>query len=128
MFQSPHSRGTTELSIQLLGRNDLVTWAWEEHGVELTHDETGLGLLDDHLDEWRDDPLFGPKLGNEAGLFLGGVLVSVVDGARWVAWPNGHPVVRLSSGRDVDATALAAQRILSESTSLLHVLVEARRG
>ena len=41
-------------------------------------------------------------LGNDAGLYLGTVVVRTVPGARWEIWPNGQPVVRLDSGREID--------------------------
>ncbi|HVB70145.1 MAG TPA: DUF6278 family protein [Acidimicrobiales bacterium] len=128
MFQAPRTHGTTEISGQLLGGTELIEWVRDERGLELTHDESGVRLLEENIDEWRHDPVLGPKLGNEAGLFLGGVLVNVIDGARWVAWPNGHPVVRLVSGREVDVTALVARRIIADPTSLLDVVDLARRG
>jgi len=30
-------------------------------------------------------------LGNEAGLFPGSVITVSIPGARWPAWPTGHP-------------------------------------
>lgn len=39
---------------------------------------------------------------SDAGRFLGTVIVSTIHGAHWRLWPNGHPVVRLASGRDLD--------------------------
>jgi len=57
-------------------------------------------------------------LGHEGGLFLGTVLVVNVPGARWRLWPNGHPVIRLPSGRDLGVVALAHDRA-TKGTPLL---------
>ena len=65
-------------------------------------------------------PIQGDKLIKErlAGLFLGSVIVATVAGARWRLWPNGHPVVRLASGRDLDVDTMANDRV-SKGTTLL---------
>jgi hypothetical protein len=43
------------------------------------------------------------------------VIVSTIHAAHWRLWPNGHPVVRLASGRDLDVIALANDRLRSDS-------------
>lgn len=50
-------------------------------------------------------------LASEAGLFLGTVIIASVPRARWQVWPNGHPVVSLSSGHDLDVLAMAHDRV-----------------
>lgn len=62
--------------------------------AEATADEHGLRAL--HAD--------GP-------LYLGIVLVRQLPGASWHVWPNGHPVIRLGSGRDLDVVAMANDRM-----------------
>jgi hypothetical protein len=42
----------------------------------------------------------------DGGLYLGTVLVRHLHQALWQVWPNGHPVVRLPSGRDLDVVAV----------------------
>jgi hypothetical protein len=64
-------------------------------------------------------------LGNEIGLYLGTVIVRNVLGARWHAWPNGHPVVRLHSGRELDVIALVGQRLRDGGPELLSIYSEA---
>jgi hypothetical protein len=49
--------------------------------------------------------------GTEAGLFLGTVIVATIPGARRRLRPDGHPVVRLATGRDLDVVAMANDRM-----------------
>jgi hypothetical protein len=64
-------------------------------------------------------------VGNEAGQFLGTVIVSTIHGAHWRLWPNGHPVVRLASGRDLDVIALAHDRVDSGQPRLADAYADA---
>ena len=43
--------------------------------------------LDQLLPRWRDDPEAPAWLGNDAGLYLGTVIVRTVPGAAWQIWP-----------------------------------------
>jgi hypothetical protein len=61
----------------------------------------------------------------EAGLFLGSVIVATVTGAHWRLWPNGHPVVRLASGRDLDVTAMASERVSKGAPRLADIYADA---
>jgi hypothetical protein len=95
----------------------LRTWA-RAHGIELEGVPKDLGLLDQALDEainQANSELGGQlriaAVTGEAGLFLGNVIIGTVSGARWQLWPNGHPVVRLSSGRDLDVVTVAYDRV-----------------
>ena len=74
-------------------------------GVELDDSAASLEALDQLLPGWRDDEESLSWLGNDAGLYLGTVIVRTVPGAAWDFWPNGQPVVRLSSGREFDVVA-----------------------
>lgn len=102
----------------LLGRcHQLHIWA-RAHGFELEGVPEDLGLLDQALDEainQAGSELGGPlriaALASEAGLFLGTVIIASDPGARWQVWPNGHPVVSLSSGHDLDVVAMAHDRV-----------------
>ena len=58
--------------------------------------------LDQLLPRWREDAEILPWLGNDAGLYLGTVIVRTVPGAAWEIRPDGQPVVRLASGREFD--------------------------
>ncbi|MGX1240884.1 hypothetical protein RKD46_001988 [Streptomyces pseudovenezuelae] len=43
--------------------------------------------------------------GNDAGLYLGTVIVRTVPGAAWDLRSDGQPVIRLESGREFDVVA-----------------------
>jgi Family of unknown function (DUF6278) len=95
----------------------LRTWA-RTRGWELEDTPDDLRLLDlalgEAIGEARGE-LGGParvaRLGPDAGLFLGTVLLATVPAARWRLWPNGHPLIRLPSGRDLDVVAMASDRV-----------------
>ncbi|MEW2296481.1 DUF6278 family protein [Streptomyces sp. NPDC006743] len=72
-----------------------------EAGVRLDGSAASLEALDQLLPRWRDDAETAGRLGIDAGLYLGTVIVRTVPGAVWELWPNGHPVVRLASGREI---------------------------
>jgi hypothetical protein len=112
----------------LLGHCDrLQDWA-RVQGFGLEPEPADLALLDEAIDRVID--LQGrhtqmSAIGNEAGRFLGTVIVSTIHGARWRLWPNGHPVVRLSSGRDLDVIALAHDRVGSGQPRLADIYADA---
>lgn len=116
----------------LLGRcEQLRTWA-RAHGFELDGAPQELGLLDHALDEAIDQArgeLGGPMqiaaVGNQAGLFLGTVIIATVPGAHWRVWPNGHPVVRLPANRDLDVVVMANDRVSKGAPLLADVYVDA---
>jgi hypothetical protein len=99
-----------------------------DHGVELDGHAASLAVLDSRLDEWNADPSHHGKvdLGNEVGLYLGNVMLSDVAGAHWTIWPNGHPVIALASGRELDVVALANERLIHSGTSLPALFEQAR--
>ncbi|MBY8865575.1 MULTISPECIES: DUF6278 family protein [Streptomyces] len=86
----------------LLGACELLRAQAAEAGVRLDESAASLEALDQIMPAWRDDPEKVSDLGNDAGLYLGTVVVRTVPGAVWALWPNGHPVVRLASGREFD--------------------------
>jgi Family of unknown function (DUF6278) len=98
-----------------------------DHGVVLNDDAQSLELLDAHLDEWNADPSHHEKvdLGNEAGIYLGNVILKNVVDARWRVWPNGHPVIALPSGRQLDVTALVSDRLRRSGPSLQSIYARA---
>ena len=103
----------------------LRTWARTHGGFELENIPEDLPLLDSALDqaiELARSELGGGSrialLGTQAGLYLGTVIVVTVSGARWRLWPNGHPVVRLPSGRDLDVVDIGNDRVCTGSPLL----------
>ncbi|MEV6542369.1 DUF6278 family protein [Streptomyces sp. NPDC051665] len=74
-------------------------------GVQLDDSVGSLEALDQLVPRWRDDEETVSWLGNDAGLYLGTVIVRTVPGAAWAIWPDGQPVVRLDSGREFDVVA-----------------------
>ncbi|MGW0994927.1 DUF6278 family protein [Streptomyces sp. NPDC002520] len=71
-------------------------------GVDLDDTPASLEALDQLVPRWRDDAETLPWLGNDAGLYLGTVVVRTVPGAVWRIRPDGEPVIRLPSGREVE--------------------------
>ncbi|NBM19142.1 DUF6278 family protein [Streptomyces sp. GC420] len=93
-------------------------------GLELDDSPASLGALDQLPPRWRDDPESLPWLGNDAGLYLGTVIVRTVPGAVWQLWPDGRPVVRLPSGRDVDVVEAGLDWAVSGAPELSQVFAE----
>lgn len=90
---------------ELLSECELLRSHASRAGVELDDTPVSLEALDQLLPRWRDDAEILPWLGNDAGLYLGTVIVRTVPGAAWEIWPDGQPVVRLASGREFDVVA-----------------------
>jgi len=119
VFRSPGGRG-----IEWAGPGPstrLDEWA-RTSGFTASRDREGLALVDAHVAAWRADAEVEASLANEVGLYLGAVLVAQVPGARWHVWPNGHPVLRMRDGRDVDVTDVVARRLDGSISSLTAVL------
>ncbi|WP_433893533.1 DUF6278 family protein [Streptomyces sp. CA-111067] len=110
---------------ELLGECELLRTRAADEGVELDGSEGSLSALDQLVPNWRDDPDVLSWLGNDAGLYLGTVMVRTVPGATWRVWPNGHPVVRLATGREIDTVDLGHGWAESGSPELSQVLAEA---
>ncbi|SPE99974.1 DUF6278 family protein [Streptomyces sp. MA5143a] len=90
-----------ERIVELLSECELLRAQAQQAGVELDDSAASLEALDQLVPRWRDDEETATWLGNDAGLYLGTVVVRTVPGARWEIWPNGQPVVRLASGREI---------------------------
>ncbi|MDK1472180.1 DUF6278 family protein [Streptomyces sp. 549] len=71
-------------------------------GFALDDSPDSLEALDQMVPRWRDDPEALAPLATDAGLYLGTVIVRTVRGAFWEVWPNGRPVIRFASGRQLD--------------------------
>jgi hypothetical protein len=75
-------------------------------GLRLDDSAASLYALDQLVPDWRDDPAISEWLGQDAGLYLGTVIVRTVHGAGWELLPDGSPMVVLANGRRVDAVAV----------------------
>ncbi|MFJ4897844.1 DUF6278 family protein [Streptomyces sp. NPDC088727] len=109
---------------QLLAECDLLRVRAGERGLELDDSPVSLAALDQLPPRWRDDPEELPWLGNDAGLYLGTVLVRNVPGAHWHIWPSGQPVVRLASGREIDVVEAGLGWAMSGSPELSQIYSE----
>jgi hypothetical protein len=112
---------------EVLGRCPaLHSWA-EGRGLALSGVPEDLQMLDQELDGQPDDALLTPPAG-EVGLFLGSVIVNSAVGAQWRVWPNGHPIVVTTSGRELDVVALANRRLSTDGARLADVYADAVAG
>ncbi|MEU5013980.1 DUF6278 family protein [Streptomyces sp. NPDC021749] len=118
-------RADPESVIELLSECELLRSHAATAGVELDDSVRSLERLDQLQPDWRDDPEVAPWLGNDAGLYLGTVLVRTVRGAAWHVWPDGQPVVRLASGREIDVVAAGHQWADDGAPELSQVYAEA---
>jgi len=91
---------------ELLSECELLREQAAAAGVELDDSPASLARLDQLMPRWREDDERASWLGNDAGLYLGTVVLLTVPGAAWEVWPNGHPVIRLAGGREVDVVEL----------------------
>ncbi|MFD7707373.1 DUF6278 family protein [Streptomyces sp. NPDC059786] len=86
---------------ELLGECELLRSHAAAAGLELDDSPASLNALDQLPPRWRDDPEALPWIGNDAGLYLGTVVVRTVPGAAWLLRSGGSPAVRLASGREI---------------------------
>ncbi|MER6911950.1 DUF6278 family protein [Streptomyces sp. NPDC000594] len=110
---------------ELLSECELLRVRAEERGLALDDTPASLTALDQLPPRWRDDPEELPWVGNDAGLYLGTVIVRTVPGARWHIWPGGHPVVRLASGREIGVVEAGLDWALTGAPQLAQVYAEA---
>jgi hypothetical protein len=113
---------------ELLSECELLREQAAAAGVELDDTPASLEHLDQLLPRWREDPEAASWLGNDAGLYLGTVIVHRMPGAGWELWPNGHPVVRLASGRELDVVALGHDWAIDGAPELSAVYNEVDEG
>ncbi|WP_326595715.1 DUF6278 family protein [Streptomyces sp. NBC_01803] len=109
---------------QLLSECDLLRDRAERAGVVLGDSPVSLEALDQLLPRWRDDPEELPRLANDAGLYLGTVIVRTVPGARWEPGPEGRPIVVMASGREVDVVAAGQEWADTGTPELSQVYAE----
>lgn len=110
---------------ELLSECELLRVRAGQSGLELDDSPASLEALDQLPPHWRDDPEELPWLGNDAGLYLGTVIVRTVEGAHWHIWPGGHPVVRLVSGREIQVVEAGLDWAVSGAPELSQVYAEA---
>ncbi|MBP5890166.1 DUF6278 family protein [Streptomyces scabiei] len=108
----------------LLAECELLRAQAAQAGVRLDDSASSLEALDQLVPRWRDDDERAAWLGNDAGLYLGTVVVRTVPGARWEIWPNGQPVVRLASGREIDVVEAGQQWAASGAPELSQLYAE----
>lgn len=103
----PEKRGAPDPEgiAELLAECELLRSHAFRAGVQLDDTAASLEAVDQLVPRWRDDEEVLPWLGNDAGLYLGTVIVRTVPGAAWKIRPDGQPVVRLASGREFDVVA-----------------------
>ncbi|MBO0831099.1 MAG: hypothetical protein J2P28_07160 [Actinobacteria bacterium] len=101
--------------------------------LRLLDQEIELRLLDQEIDLWLldeavDQPPPGgdmTALAGEVGRFLGTVIIRTGTGARWRVWPNGHPVIRTVSGRELDVFAMASSSVSGDGPWLADIYADA---
>ncbi|MFC8124885.1 DUF6278 family protein [Streptomyces sp. NPDC057302] len=110
---------------ELLSECELLRSQAATAGLELDDSPASLSALDQLLPRWRDDPELLPWLGNDAGLYLGSVIVRTVPGTTWHVWPGGSPVVRLASGREIQVVEAGLDWAVQGAPELSQVYGEA---
>ncbi|MCX4704633.1 DUF6278 family protein [Streptomyces sp. NBC_01373] len=109
---------------ELLSECELLRSQASQEGVQLDDTAASLEALDQLVPRWRDDEEVLPWLGNDAGLYLGTVIVRTVPGAAWDLWPDGQPVIRLASGREFDVVASGQEWAVSGVPELSQLYAE----
>ncbi|MDO0924952.1 DUF6278 family protein [Streptomyces sp. TG1A-8] len=102
----------------LLSECELLRSQAARSGVRLDDTPASLEALDQLVPRWRDDAETLPRLGNDAGLYLGTVVVRTVAGAAWRIRSDGEPVVRLASGREVEVVVSGREWAVSGAPEL----------
>jgi uncharacterized protein DUF6278 len=117
--------GAADGVAELLSECELLRVRAGQGGLELDDSPASLGQLDQLPPRWREDPEELPWLGNDAGLYLGTVIVRHVPGASWHVWPSGQPVVRLASGREILVVQAGLEWAVNGAPELAQVYGEA---
>ncbi|MFF5443954.1 DUF6278 family protein [Streptomyces sp. NPDC012888] len=94
-------------------------------GLELDESPASLEALDQLMPRWRRDPEATPWLGNDAGFYLGTVIIRTVPGACWQVRPSGQPVIRLASGRELNVVEAGVSWAMTGSPELCQAHAEA---
>ncbi|SCD36354.1 hypothetical protein GA0115239_101020 [Streptomyces sp. BpilaLS-43] len=109
---------------ELFAECELLRARAKQSGLRLDDTPASLSALDQIPPRWRDDPDELPWLGNDAGLYLGTVLVRTVPGAAWDVLASGQPVVRLASGREIDVVTAGLDWAMTGSPELSEMYAE----
>lgn len=117
-------KDTAQLTDLLADCRKLRAWA-QEHEVNLDDSPHSLAALDQGLGLATED--MRRALENDCGLYLGTVIVRFRSHARWHVWPNGHPVVRLASGRELDVIAAVQDKANAGQSPLAALYADAAR-
>lgn len=126
VYGSPGFDDPARLVHSLGASDDFRAWT-ALNGVTLTDEPAGLAELDRHLGGWLADPDIGPRLTNEIGLYVGAVMVRHVPGAVWSIRPNGQPVVRLASEKEISVIHQAVRRCAQGRPRLQEIYSQAGR-
>jgi hypothetical protein len=127
VFGSPGFERDADGLHEHLGQcQQLRAWA-EGRGLALSSIQADLRWLDQEIDAESGDAETMPSA-SEVGLFLGTVIINSSPGAQWRVWPNGHPVVRTASGRELDVVALANLRFRAGAPLLADAYADAVGG
>ncbi|MFJ6792773.1 DUF6278 family protein [Streptomyces sp. NPDC091268] len=97
-------------------------------GLELDGSPASLEALDQLMPRWRRDPEAVPWLGNDAGFYLGTVIITSIPGTAWEVWPNGQPIIRLASGRELNVVESGVSWAMTGSPELSQAYAEASEG
>ncbi|MFD8145026.1 DUF6278 family protein [Streptomyces sp. NPDC059708] len=97
-------------------------------GLELDQTPASLEALDQLMPRWRRDPEAAPWLGNDAGFYLGTVIVRSIPGSSWRVRPNGQPVIGLASGRELGVVESGVSWAMTGSPELSQAYAEASEG
>ncbi|MFG2636824.1 DUF6278 family protein [Streptomyces sp. NPDC048362] len=109
---------------ELLSECELLRSQAARAGVRLDDSPASLEALDQMVPRWRDDAEILPWLGNDAGLYLGTVVVRTVAGAVWTIRSDGEPVVRLPSGREAEVVPAGREWAVSGVPELSQLYAE----
>ncbi|MFJ4870321.1 DUF6278 family protein [Streptomyces sp. NPDC088757] len=110
---------------ELFAECELLRARVAEAGVVLDDTPRSLQALDQVPPRWRDDPEELPWFGNDAGLYLGTVIVRNVPAARWQMRSGGGPVVQLASGREIQVVEAGLDWAMTGAPQLSQVYAEA---
>jgi hypothetical protein len=119
-----HRNHDAEGIAELLAECELLRSHAAREGIQLDDSASSLEALDQLVPRWRDDEETVSWLGNDAGLYLGTVIVRTVPGAAWEIRPDGQPVVRLVSGREFDVVASGQEWAVSGVPELSQLYAE----
>lgn len=127
VFGSADKRAPDRFENLALSCDGLREWS-RNHGLILDDSPESLNELDELLDSWNADETHHGKvdLSNEVGIYLGTVVIKNVEGGRWRVWPNGHPVIRLLSGKELDVTRIVNDRLHHAGRGLVALYIQAQ--